>query len=187
VVPTFEEKNFLRNPSHETSLTSQARHKPVSRQPLTHVPATSSTTSTTTAAAANAKKLTSLRRKSMASNGTTVSKKSSLVSTYDTLEQEIKQLQMRTQLDLPLMQQQHERLLQEQRRASITSVNQIDLGEDGEPPAKNTSLQSRLANIGKLDAKKNLAPPHRSSTPDAAKTSNATTAELHKLHAKLEK
>jgi hypothetical protein len=157
-LPTFEEKNFLKA-SHENSISSQARFK--------------STVKPSGAAALNpaAKKLPNLRRKSMAS---TSSKKSSLVSTYDTLEQEIKQLQMRTQLDLPLMQQQHTQLLQD-RKQSIASINQIEFNDEAvgglltgqvEPiVAKNNSLQSRLANIGRLDSKQNLVP-NRSSTPD---------------------
>jgi hypothetical protein len=181
--PTFEEKNFLKA-SHETSISSQARFKPTVKSTAN---ATAAATTTTT------KKLPTLRRKSLAS---TSSKKSSLISTYDTLEQEIKQLQMRTQLDLPLMQQHHAQLLQE-RKQSIASINQIEFNDEAtaggglltgqaEPiVVKNNSLQSRLANIGRLDSKQSLTL-NRSSTPDDnAKPSDKVDFEQFQL--KLEK
>ena len=172
---TFEEKNFLRTNSLGNSANGAAKPK-LEKTLLT------------------TKKLTNLRRKSLGN----MIKKNSLATTYDTLEQEIKQLQMRTQLDLPLMQQHHNQLLQE-KKASIASINQIEFSEEAngavvrgqiEPiVVKNHSLQSRLANIGRLDSNKSLIN-NRSSTPDesTAKTSiSEQQVSFEKFQFKLEK
>jgi hypothetical protein len=133
----------------------------------------------------SSKKLTPMRRKSL------ILKKNP-ISTVTSLEQEIKQLQIRNQLDLPLLHQQqqarrlstssnhssqssahHHHLLDTKSKIVLTTSNSNIMNSNKNIEPINfkshflSNFESRLANIGKLDAKKmdSLAP-NRSSTPD---------------------
>ncbi len=155
---TFEEKNFLKAPLNSSNSLNQSKSK------LNK----SSTPSST-------KKPVSTKRKSLININT--NRKSSLLNTYADLEQEIKQLQMRTQLDLPI--HNHQKHIEQGRKQSINSIN-LDLNDDlivttkssekiemnGKRHSENNSnLQSRLAQIGRLDSKKSPTDLMRSSTP----------------------
>lgn len=169
---TFEEKNFLTSSNAKTSKSA--------------IP----------------KKLTNLRRKSMgAAASISNPKKNSLKNTYTTLEQEIKQLQIRNQLDLPIKYQPKERVssgsdfLGSKSKILISSSNtKNNLDEASikniDPilyKQRSNIFESKLAQIGKLDNKKiEQLTPNRSSTPDENQNSDQPV-QLKQFQFKLNK
>lgn len=145
---TFEEKNFL------------SISKPIANSPQ---PGRQQTRKLSLMR----KPLTNLRRKSLIVKKTAVP-----VATVTSLEQEIRQLQMRNQLDVDSSPMRHLSSPFDPKTGSLSSNTNKNSGIDpinfkGQSHFL-SNFENRLANIGKLDAKKVDAslPPNRSSTPD---------------------
>lgn len=162
---TFEEKNFL-------SLSKPASNKPQGDQQRRN-------------SISRKKPLTNLRRKSLLMKKTTAP----LIS-IDNLDEEIKQLQLRSSIDVmgggvgrtsPLRRLSSPLGAKATSSSGSSAKNSIEpinfkqgsvVSHPHAPPATHhhflSNFENRLASIGKLDAKKVDAslPPHRSSTPD---------------------
>lgn len=146
VPATFEEKNFL------------SINKPISGSPPLN-------RQLNRKLSLNRKPLTNLRRKSMIIKKTPVP-----IASVTSLEQEIRQLQLRNQLDVASSPIRHLSSPFEPKSSSNGSSNKSSIEPINFKGKSHflSNFESRLANIGKLDAKKVDAslPPNRSSTPD---------------------